>query len=78
MIGAMIGAGGVKAETQVNLAAHYVITMTHVRVGDLTWAVNFSEKIYLASANGKASGVFSVLVSGEGALTTHGAFADGN
>ncbi len=74
-VAAVIGTSALGAETLVSLAAHYVITMTHVRVGEITWAVNFSDKIYLASANGKASGVFSVLVTGEGSFNTHGAYS---
>jgi Protein of unknown function (DUF3108) len=76
-LGLVTGAGALDAETPVNLAAHYVITMTHVQVGEITWVVNFSDKTYLASANGKASGVFSVLVTGEGSFTTHGALTGG-
>jgi hypothetical protein len=76
-VGTMIGTSALAAEAPVSLAAHYVITMTHVRVGEITWAVNFSDQAYLASANGKASGVFSVLVTGEGVFTTHGVFAAG-
>jgi hypothetical protein len=76
-VSAMIGAGGVAAEAPVNMTAHYAIYMTHVRVGEITWAVYFSDQTYLASANGKASGVFSVLINGEGSVTTHGAIAGG-
>jgi hypothetical protein len=76
-VGVAVGASALNAEQPASLAAHYVITMTHVRVGEITWAVHFSDNTYLTSANGKASGVFSVLITGEGLLTTHGAFADG-
>lgn len=76
-VGAMIGAAGAAAEAPVNLAAHYAIYMTHIHVGELTWAVDFSDQTYLALANGKASGVFSVLISGEGSVTTHGAIVGG-
>ena len=67
------GAGALAAEP-VRVATHYVITMTHVTVGEITWSTNFSETSYLSSATGKASGVLSVLVKGEGSLTTRGAF----
>lgn len=77
-VGAMIGAAGaIAAEAPVNMTAHYAIYMTHIRVGEIAWAVYFSDQTYLASANGKASGVFSVLISGEGSVTTHGAITDG-
>jgi len=74
---AMIGAGAGAAEAPVNMEAHYAVYMTHVHVGEITWAVYFSEQTYLASANGKASGVFSVLLKGEGSVTTHGEMTDG-
>lgn len=67
----------VAAEQPVKLAAHFIIAMTHVRVGELTWTVAFADNSYLASANGKASGVLSVLVKGEGSVTTHGTLANG-
>lgn len=76
-LGGITGAGAFAAEATANLVAHYAITMTHVRVGELSWTVNFSDTSYLASASGKASGVFSVLVKGEGSFTTLGAVAGG-
>jgi hypothetical protein len=66
-----------RAGEPVNFEAHFSITMTHVRVGDLTWAIYFADGGYLASARGKASGVFSVLVKGEGSVTTHGRLMPG-
>jgi hypothetical protein len=74
-LGVMSGAIALAAEPPVNLVAHYTITMTHVQVGELKWTVNFADPSYLASASGKASGVFSVLVKGEGAFSTRGAMA---
>ena len=71
----MIGAASA-AEAPVNMMAHYAIYMTRIHIGEITWAVYFSEQTYLASANGKASGVFSVLFSGEGSVTTHGEMTD--
>jgi len=65
------------AEQPANLTAHFIISMTHVRVGELSWTVAFADNSYLASASGKASGVLSVLVKGEGSVTTHGARGNG-
>ena len=73
---AALSAGLVRAAQPVNFEAHFEISMTHVRVGELTWAIYFDEGSYLTSASGKASGVFSVLVNGEGSVTTHGSIAD--
>jgi Protein of unknown function (DUF3108) len=75
--GVMLGAAPLAAQTAINLSARYAIIMAHVHVGALTWVVYFSDGAYLASADGKASGIFSVLVKGEGAVTTHGRMAGG-
>jgi hypothetical protein len=71
-----VAADAVRAETAVKFTAHYIITMTHVTVGEMNWTANLSDTSYFSSATGKASGVLSVLVKGEGSLTTRGAFAN--
>jgi hypothetical protein len=76
-LGVVARASGLAAETSIRFTAHYVISMTHVTVGEINWSTNFSDTSYLASATGKASGVLSVLVKGKGSLTTRGAFEDG-
>jgi hypothetical protein len=75
--GVLMCAGIACAEQPVNLDAHFAITMTHVHVGELVWTVRFAEDNYHASATGKASGVFSVLVKGEGSVTTDGGMLNG-
>ena len=70
-------ADGAAAQTMLNLNMHFGIVMTHVQVGELNWTVYLSDGAYLASANGKASGVLSVLVKGEGSVTTHGSLVAG-
>jgi hypothetical protein len=60
-----------------NMKAHFEIIMTHIQVGELNWAVYFDNGAYTAAANGKASGVFSVLVKGEGSVTTGGSVVGG-
>jgi hypothetical protein len=72
-----VAGGASAAEAPVGLVAHYVITMTHVRVGELEWTVSFSNAGYVAAATGRASGVVSVLVRGEGSFSTRGAVAGG-
>ncbi len=74
---ACAGAATAAAEGPVNLRAHYDIYMTRIRIGEITWAMYFADQTYQTSANGKASGVFSVLLDGEGSVTTHGAMANG-
>ena len=65
------------AQAQVRLKAHYTISMTGVSIGQIVWLVDIGEKRYVTSAHGKASGVLSVLVNGEGSVVTHGVIADG-
>ena len=60
------------APPPINMKAHFDIIMTHIQVGELNWAVYFDNGGYTAAASGKASGVFSVLVKGEGSVTTNG------
>ncbi|MBI3703153.1 MAG: DUF3108 domain-containing protein [Rhizobiales bacterium] len=65
------------AAAQGRLKATYDISMTGVSIGRIVWRVDIDEKRYIASAQGKASGMLSVLVSGEGSVVTQGVVADG-
>jgi hypothetical protein len=65
------------AQAQGWLRAHYTITMTGITIGHVVWLVDIGDKTYSASANGKASGVLSMLVNGEGVVATHGIVANG-
>lgn len=61
---------------QGRLKAHYTISMTGIAIGQVIWLVDVGDKLYSTSASGKASGVLSMLVNGEGAVATHGNAAD--
>ena len=65
------------APAQGWLKAHYTITMTGITIGHIVWLVDIGDKAYVASANGKAGGVLSMLVNGEGVVATHGIVAGG-
>lgn len=75
-LGVAVAASAAQAETAAKFTAHYVITMTHVTVGEMNWTANLSDTAYFSAATGKASGVLSVLVKGEGSLTTRGVLAN--
>jgi hypothetical protein len=60
------------AHAQGRLKAHYTISMTGVSIGQIVWLVTIGDERYTTSATGKASGVLSVLVNGEGAVDAHG------
>ena len=65
------------ARAQGTLKAHYTISMTGVTFGEIVWRVDIGDPRYSTTASGKASGVLSVLVNGEGAVTAQGDIAAG-
>ena len=65
------------ARAQGTLTAQYAIKMTGVTVGEIVWQTEIGDAAYTATASGKASGVLSVLVNGEGAVEARGTIADG-
>jgi hypothetical protein len=66
------------AQAEGRLKAHYAISMTGVSIGQIAWLVTIGDQRYTTSASGKASGVLSVLVNGEGAVDVRGTIADGH
>jgi hypothetical protein len=62
---------------QTRLRAHYTISMTGVSIGQIAWLAAIGDQRYTTSATGKASGVLSVLVNGEGSVDVRGAVVDG-
>lgn len=74
---AALAVGG-RAEAQTRLKAHYTLSMTGVPIGQIAWLVAIGEQRYTTSANGKASGVLSVLVNGEGSVDVRGMIVDGH
>ncbi len=64
---------GVPAQAENRLTAQYTISMTGVSIGRIIWIVDIGEHFYAASASGKASGVLSVFLSGDGSIATQGA-----
>lgn len=70
------GAWPAPAPAQGRLKATYTISMTGVSIGQIVWLVDISDKHYVTSAHGNASGVLSMLVNGEGSVITHGVIAD--
>ena len=65
------------ARAQGRLEAQYGITMTGVPIGHIAWHVDIGNNFYETSANGKASGVLSILMKGEGSFATSGRIAHG-
>jgi hypothetical protein len=64
------------AQAQGRLVAQFTISMTGITIGHVVWLAEIGDKTYATSASGKASGVLSMLVNGEGGVATHGIVAD--
>jgi hypothetical protein len=76
-LAAVIGLMTLPAQAQGHLKAHYTISMTGVSIGQIGWLAAIGEQRYTTSAAGKASGVLSVLVNGEGSVDARGSVEDG-
>ena len=72
-----VSVSGIPAHAQGRLEAQYGITMAGVPIGNIVWQVEIGNNFYTTSANGKASPVLSVLISGEGSVTTSGKIENG-
>ena len=77
IIGLIVGMSATFGHAQGRLKAHYTISMTGVSIGQIVWLVAVGDQRYSTTANGKASGVLSVLVNGEGSVDTRGNIDDG-
>lgn len=73
----LAGIGASPSFAQTQLDTKYTITMTGVTIGQLAWTLALTEKDYETQARGKASGLFSVLLSGEASLLSRGEVIDG-
>ena len=79
--GALLASAGLidtPANAQKRLEAQYRITMTGVPVGKIIWQVEFANNLYTMSASGGANGVVSLLINGQGLITTNGKIVDGH
>ena len=72
-----ISIGVAPAQAQGRLQAQYTITMTGITIGQIAWLADIGDVAYTTSARGKASGVLSALVDGEGAVATQGTIVEG-
>jgi len=66
------------AHAQGKVNAHYTISMTGVAIGEITWRIYIGDTLYRTTASGKASGVLSVLINGEGSAEAQGTIAVGH
>ena len=69
----LLAASEARAQGKVN--AHYTISMTGVTIGEINWRIDIGSTLYSLVASGKASGVLSVLMNGEGSVAAEGSIA---
>lgn len=65
------------ANAQGQFDARYTLSMTNIPIGTFTWRAQIGLADYTASATGRASGIFSMLLSGEGTVSVKGSIRDG-
>lgn len=65
------------AQAQARFEGSYTLSMAAIPVGKLTWRTQFSASDYTAQASGHASGLLSLLVSGEGKAMVRGLLREG-
>lgn len=73
----VIALGIFPARAQVQFDARFVLTMSGMAMGKLTWRTQLAPSDYTTSANGGVSGFLSLLVKGEGNVTVKGTIKDG-
>lgn len=73
LVCALLAASSALAQGKVNV--HYTISMTGVTIGEITWRIDIGATLYSLTASGKASGVLSVLMNGEGSVAAQGSIA---
>ena len=57
--------------------ARYTLSMAGISIGKLSWKADIGAAEYSATASGRASGIFSILISGEGVVSVRGILKDG-
>jgi hypothetical protein len=76
-LAAVTGTGG-GTHAQGRLDAHYVVTLGGLPIGTGGWRVEINNDEYTAVANGRATGLLSVISNGEGTTAARGHVVRGN
>jgi hypothetical protein len=65
------------AQAQGQFDANYTLSMAGISIGKLNWRTQIGAADYTISADGRTSGILSVLLSGEGHVSLKGTMRDG-
>lgn len=74
---ATLAFGSQPAHAQGQFEGNYTLSMAGISIGKLQWRARIGGADYTMSANGRTSGILSVLVSGEGKVSLTGTTRDG-
>jgi Protein of unknown function (DUF3108) len=75
---AAVAGGAGSAQAQGKLDARYVVSLAGVPIGRGVWVIDINDEQYIATANGKTTGLLRILASGEGATASRGYVSHGN
>jgi len=75
MAGLSLAAGPARADGQFE--GNYTLSMTGISIGKLEWRGRIGGAEYAMTANGRTSGLLSVLINGEGNVSLKGTTRDG-
>jgi hypothetical protein len=80
LVGAVVGAVATTgtASAQARLDARYVVTLAGLPIGRGSWIIDIRNDEYTVVANGKTTGLASVISNGEGTTAAHGHVVRGN
>lgn len=66
------------ARAQGKLDAQYDVTLAGLLIGRGNWVIDIGDDHYIASANGKTTGLLRIFADGEGSTASRGAVSHGN
>jgi len=76
--GLMLAPAGLSsAQAQGQFDARYTLSVNSILLGTFTWRAQIGASDYSANALGRASGIFSMLLNGEGTVSVKGMVKDG-
>ena len=75
LVAAVLAASPAAAEGK--LEAHYGVTVAGINIGKVDWSVDIGSNSYTSAASGRASGLLSAVISGEGVVSVRGSVKDG-
>src|SRR5262249_30906802 len=74
--GALVSTG--TASAQAKLDARYLVTLSGLTIGRGTWVIDIGHDEYTVVANGKTTGLLSVISDGKGSTAARGRVVRGN